>query len=101
MVVFNDAALSLIAIKQSTEGHGGPAAVSYARTDFAAVAAGFGIRAERVSDAGSYRSAFEAALRATARRSSTWPSTRRRIRRSSPPSVGVRNADHRNYCGAE
>ncbi len=61
VVVFNDAALSLIAIKQSADGHGGPAAVSYARTDFAAVAAGFGIRAERVTDAASYRSAFEAA----------------------------------------
>ena len=63
MVVFNDAALSLIAIKQSADGHGGPAAVSYARTDFAAVAAGFGIRAERVSDADVLSTAFEAALR--------------------------------------
>ena len=63
VVVFNDAALSLIAIKQSIEGHGGPAAVSYARTDFAAIAAGFGIEAEGVSDPEAYRSAFEAALR--------------------------------------
>jgi acetolactate synthase I/II/III large subunit len=63
IVVFNDAALSLIAIKQSTEGHGGAAAVSYASTDFAAVAAGFGIGAVRVADPASYRSAFEAALR--------------------------------------
>ena len=63
VVVFNDAALSLIAIKQSTEGHGGAAAVSYARTDFAAVAKGFGIEGARVSDPASYRSAFEAALR--------------------------------------
>jgi acetolactate synthase I/II/III large subunit len=63
VVVFNDAALSLIAIKQSADGHGGPTAVSYARTDFAAVAAGFGIGGERVSDPASYRTAFEAALR--------------------------------------
>jgi acetolactate synthase I/II/III large subunit len=62
VVVFNDAALSLIAIKQATDGQGGPAAVSYAPNDFAAVAAGFGIRSERVVDVDSYRAAIEAAL---------------------------------------
>jgi acetolactate synthase I/II/III large subunit len=65
VVVFNDAALSLIAIKQSADGQGGPAAVSYAPTDFAAVAAGFGIRARRVTDADAYREALDAALRHT------------------------------------
>jgi acetolactate synthase I/II/III large subunit len=63
VVVFNDAALSLIAIKQAAEGQGGPAAVSYAPTDFAAVAAGFGIGARRVADGGAYREALDAALR--------------------------------------
>jgi acetolactate synthase I/II/III large subunit len=37
--------------------------VSYAPTDFAAIAAGFGISARRVTDAGSYREALDAALR--------------------------------------
>jgi acetolactate synthase-1/2/3 large subunit len=63
VIVFNDAALSLIAIKQAADGQGGPAAVSYAPTDFAAVAGGFGINAQRVSDATSYRAALDAALR--------------------------------------
>jgi acetolactate synthase-1/2/3 large subunit len=63
VIVFNDAALSLIAIKQAADGQGGPAAVSYAPTDFAAIAAGFGISARRVTDAGSYREALDAALR--------------------------------------
>jgi acetolactate synthase-1/2/3 large subunit len=62
VIVFNDAALSLIAIKQAADGQGGPAAVSYAPTNFAAVAAGFGIGARRVTDAGSYREALDAAL---------------------------------------
>jgi acetolactate synthase-1/2/3 large subunit len=62
VVVFNDAALSLIAIKQSPDGHGGPDAVSYLPTDFAAIGAGFGIPAARVSDADSYRTALESAL---------------------------------------
>jgi acetolactate synthase I/II/III large subunit len=62
VVVFNDAALSLIAIKQSPDGHGGPDAVSYLPTDFAAVGTGFGIPAVRVSDADSYRDALSSAL---------------------------------------
>ncbi len=44
VIVFNDAALSLIEIKQSA-GQGGLAAVRYTRTDFARVAEGMGIRA--------------------------------------------------------
>jgi acetolactate synthase I/II/III large subunit len=63
VVVFNDASLSLIAIKQSPADQGGPAAVSYARTDFAAVAAAFGIHADRARDPATYRTAFQAALR--------------------------------------
>lgn len=44
VVVFNDAALSLIEIKQ-TEGQGGADAVRYRATDFAAVASGLGMPA--------------------------------------------------------
>lgn len=42
VVVFNDAALSLIEIKQQAD-HGGPGAVRYVPTDLAAVAEGLGI----------------------------------------------------------
>ena len=38
VVVFNDSTLSLIAAKQSPEGHGGDDAVRYRSTDFAAIA---------------------------------------------------------------
>lgn len=47
VVVFNDAALSLIAIKQRPARHGGAGAVRYAPADWAAVARGFGMRAAR------------------------------------------------------
>ena len=47
IVVFNDARLSLIAIKAKPSGNGGENAVGYARTDFAAVATGYGLRAAR------------------------------------------------------
>jgi acetolactate synthase-1/2/3 large subunit len=40
IVLFNDARLSLIAIKAKPEGNGGDNAIGYAGTDFAAVAAG-------------------------------------------------------------
>lgn len=63
VVVFNDATLSLIAIKQRAEGHGGQNAVRYAATDFAAVAAGFGMAAARIGDVGSYERALSEALR--------------------------------------
>lgn len=43
VVVFNDSALSLIEIKQR-DGHGGPAAVSYESTDFAAIATAVGLK---------------------------------------------------------
>jgi acetolactate synthase-1/2/3 large subunit len=44
VVVFNDAALSLIEIKQ-TDGQGGPGSVHYRPTDFAALARGMGVPA--------------------------------------------------------
>jgi acetolactate synthase-1/2/3 large subunit len=47
-VVFNDAALSLIEIKQQP-GHGGPAAVKYRTVDFARVAGGCGLDAAVVT----------------------------------------------------
>jgi acetolactate synthase I/II/III large subunit len=49
VVVFNDNTLSLIKAKQKPRGHGGSGAVQYSRTDFAAVAAGMGIRGATVS----------------------------------------------------
>jgi acetolactate synthase-1/2/3 large subunit len=61
IVVFNDAALSLIAIKQKArqlprEGVGWP------RPDFAAVARGFGLRGYLATTAGEYRDALAHAL---------------------------------------
>jgi acetolactate synthase-1/2/3 large subunit len=49
IVVFDDATLSLIAIKQGP-GQGGSEAVRYADADLAAVAAGLGIPAVTVQD---------------------------------------------------
>jgi acetolactate synthase-1/2/3 large subunit len=49
VVVFNDSALSLIRIKQG-EGGGGPGAVAYRPTDFAALARAQGLDATAVSD---------------------------------------------------
>jgi acetolactate synthase I/II/III large subunit len=51
IAVFNDSALSLIKIKQRPAGHGGPGAVSYNSTDYAAIAAGCGIPSVRVTSA--------------------------------------------------
>ena len=48
VVVFNDSALSLIEIKQRS-GHGGPGAVRYEPTDFAAVAEAVGVPGDVVS----------------------------------------------------
>lgn len=48
VVVFNDSTLSLIAVKQRPAGHGGRNAVGYQETDFAAIAAGFGMESIRV-----------------------------------------------------
>ena len=62
VVVFNDAALSLIGIKQRAEGHGGEGAVRYAPIDFAAIGAAAGLTAARVDDPDAYRAAFHDAL---------------------------------------
>jgi acetolactate synthase-1/2/3 large subunit len=61
VVVFNDSTLSLIAIKQRSEGHGGVAAVRYRSTDYAAIARGCGLTAETVRDAAALRRAARAA----------------------------------------
>ena len=58
VVVFDDATLSLIAIKQG-EGQGGEEAVRYGAVDFAAVARGLGLPASTVADGAS----LEAAVR--------------------------------------
>jgi acetolactate synthase-1/2/3 large subunit len=62
VVVFDDALLSLIAAKQQPSGHGGEAAVRYAPVDFAAVAAGCGVAAERVDDHAAYEQALRRAF---------------------------------------
>ncbi len=62
VVVFNDSLLSLIALKQNVDTQGGSGAVRYARTDFAAIAAGFGIRAWRVASPAEYDAAVIEAL---------------------------------------
>ena len=49
VIVFNDAALSLIAIKQNPAGHGGEEAVRYRPTSFAAAAAAMGAAGAAVS----------------------------------------------------
>jgi acetolactate synthase I/II/III large subunit len=60
-VVFNDAALSLIDIKQQQR-HMAPEGVRWARADLAKVAEGFGVRGFRAVDEGGYRAALRAAL---------------------------------------
>jgi acetolactate synthase-1/2/3 large subunit len=62
IVVFNDARLSLIAIKAKPHGNGGENAVVYERTDFAAVAAGYGLRAARADTCAELDSALADAL---------------------------------------
>jgi len=62
VVVFNDATLSLIGVKQSPEGHGGEAAVTFRRTDFAAIAEGSGLLALRAESVEEYREALGRAL---------------------------------------
>jgi acetolactate synthase-1/2/3 large subunit len=51
VVVFNDSALSLIAIKQKPEGNGGSGAISYRETDFARIGEGSGLPSVRVDRA--------------------------------------------------
>lgn len=58
VIVVNDAALSLIEIKQRPGGHGGAGAVRYRDVDFAAVAAGMGLSAARVTDRAGLRAAL-------------------------------------------
>jgi acetolactate synthase I/II/III large subunit len=55
--VFNDAALTLIKLKQG-DGQGGPGAVGYAGVDFATVAAGLGVPGRAVSDVAQLRAAL-------------------------------------------
>jgi acetolactate synthase-1/2/3 large subunit len=62
VVVFNDAALSLIKIKQRPAGHGGPEAVGYRPASFAAVATALGAAGAAVSDAAGLASELAAAL---------------------------------------
>jgi acetolactate synthase I/II/III large subunit len=62
VVVFNDASLSLIKIKQSPAGHGGEAAVGYGRTSFAAAAAAMGAAAAAVTDQAGLAAALAVAL---------------------------------------
>jgi acetolactate synthase-1/2/3 large subunit len=62
VVVFNDAALSLIAIKQGPSGHGGEGAVRYSPTDYSVVAAALGIPSWRVGDSDSLAAVLSAAL---------------------------------------
>jgi acetolactate synthase-1/2/3 large subunit len=62
VVVFNDATLSLIKIKQRPDGHGGPEAVGYRPTSFAAAATALGAAGVPVSDAAGLASEMAAAL---------------------------------------
>lgn len=62
VVVFNDSTLSLIAIKQTAHGQGGDGAVRYSPTDFATIAAGCGLVAERIASPESYAAAVRRAL---------------------------------------
>jgi acetolactate synthase-1/2/3 large subunit len=62
VVVFNDAALSLIKIKQRPAGHGGPEAVGYRPASFAVVATALGAAGAAVRDAAGLASALAAAL---------------------------------------
>jgi len=62
VVVFNDATLSLIKIKQRPAGHGGPEAVGYQPTSFAAAATALGAAGAAVSDAAGLATELAAAL---------------------------------------
>lgn len=50
VIVFNDSTLTLIELKQKSEGNGGPKAVKYRATDFAMIAQAVGIPAQHVED---------------------------------------------------
>lgn len=62
LVVFNDARLSLIAIKARPEGNGGENAIGYERTDFAAVARGYGLHGDRAVDVAELDAALMVAM---------------------------------------
>ena len=62
VVVFNDATLSLIKIKQRPTGHGGPEAVGYRPASFAAAAIALGAAGAAVSDAAGLAAELAAAL---------------------------------------
>jgi acetolactate synthase-1/2/3 large subunit len=64
VVVFNDSRLSLIAVKQTSERHGGETAVAYDEINFAWVAAGFGLAARVVSSSEELDEAIMASLSA-------------------------------------
>ncbi|MES3002241.1 MAG: thiamine pyrophosphate-binding protein [Pseudomonadota bacterium] len=61
VIVFNDGALSLIALKQRNRGMA-EAGVGWLRADFAAVATGFGLRAFTARSLAEYETALQAAL---------------------------------------
>lgn len=63
VIVFNDSALSLIALKQKSRGMA-EAGVTWERADFASVARGFGLQAFTAHDTASYVQALRAALAA-------------------------------------
>jgi acetolactate synthase I/II/III large subunit len=63
VIVFNDAALSLIKIKQEPAGHGGDEAVSYRPVSFAAAAAAMGAAGAEVTTERDLAAALAAALR--------------------------------------
>ncbi len=63
VVVFNDASLSLIKIKQRPAGQGGAEAVDYRPVSFAAAAAAMGAAGATVSTAGALAAELAAALR--------------------------------------
>lgn len=63
VVVFNDAALSLIKIKQRPAGHGGAAAVDYRPVSFAAIATAMGAAGASVAAEAELVTALEQALR--------------------------------------
>lgn len=62
VVVFNDARLSLIAIKAKPEGNGGEEAVAYGPTDFAKVGEGYGLLGLRVGSQADLSSALNLAF---------------------------------------
>jgi acetolactate synthase-1/2/3 large subunit len=64
VVVFNDAALSLIEIKQRSHGHGGAGAVRHRAVDWTAVARGFGLVAVRAETPAAVEAAVAGAARA-------------------------------------